>query len=909
MSAAVNMDYDPMEGTSELFAALTRDVPQEQWEQYKEEIKLGNYIVNDSDDGSYFTDRSISPGPDEEIITNIEIVEEDEEQPEVKEEEEEGEEKVFESEEDDDQILWGYDAADKYAQGKISIFQLTDIMKNIKLNTQPSKRRRLDEEINEPNPELEKENEVVENTTQKAKRKIRRKKNLLPKSLEGLMGQANLLYAKGETRCAITVCMELIKSAPQAYEPFQLLGIIYDEMGESKKAFQWYLVAAFLNPSDTDEWIRLAELSLEQNEIQQAIGCYTRAIRNVPTNVNLWWERCNLYEQVGERKRALYGYEMILKHLSDPKSGEKCVDMAREIAKIHHENTDDANAVRVLETSFNKFPSLITSEDVNFLLELQLGQKMYKAAVKTFVQHCGVRLRFPLGDITSVEDLKDFDDKNYKFLVSCVVPEVLPIDLTVKFLLCLIHLQAFKAAQPLIDYLMQENPEEMGDLFLDVAEALMEVQQYKSAKPLLFALISTPTYDLPAVWMKYADCWYGLSNIPEAIQAYLKVIEMAPAYQDARLALSKIYLKMGKVEDATNILRQDYEDGEEGVVVGIDALYQRCKLLEAEGCWDQYIAAATLLQYSHCYHLETEEEFSAVITNQTCKRRVEALRDLKNQNKKSTPQFIGQAIPVTEMWNIFKKVCMLLMQRRRYEELQNLSLACLSSASFMKNPAFAKDLEFQALLSCYYNGSHQYTYLLVRDLVLKYLHSNKAWNLFCLIVTCSQENRHNRFCIRLMMKHQDHLALGYLNGHNAMISGTYKHALGEYMCILKEHPNDPFAVFCVGITFIHMACQKFATKRHFLTIQGFEFLVRYAKMKGENQETFYNIGRALHQCGIKDAAIHYYKKALNCPPLITGPEQDIFDLRREIAYNLCVIYQASGAMDLVSMYSRKYIVV
>ncbi|CAL1271933.1 unnamed protein product [Larinioides sclopetarius] len=893
------MDYDPMEGTSELFAALTRDVPLEQWEQYKEQIKLGNYIIDESEDDSYLSDRSVSPGPDEEVITNIEIVEEDEE----------GEEKMHESDEENDQIFWGYDAADKYAQGKISFYELNDIMKDSRSNSHPRKRRRVEEEQSAPYAELEKENEPIENTAQKAKKKIRRKKNLLPKGLEGLMGQANNYYAKGETESAIKVCMELIKTAPQAYEPFHLLGIIYDEMGEPRKAFQWYLVAAFLNPSDTDEWIRLAELCLEQNEIQQAISCYTKAIRNEPTNINFWWERCNLYEQIGERKRALYGYEMILKHLSDPQNGEKCVDMAREIAKIHHENTDDANAVRVLETSFNKFPSLITSEDVNFLLELQLGQKMYKAAVKTFVQHCGVRLKLPLGDITSVEDLNDFDNENFKALVSCIVPEVLPIDLTVKFLLCLIHLRAFKAAQPLIDSLKQENPEEMGDLFLDVAEALMEVHQYETAKPLLFALISTPTYDLPAVWMKYADCWHGLLNIPEAIQAYLKVIEMAPAYQDARLALSRIYLQMGKIEEATNILRQDYEDGEEGVVVGIDALYQRCKLLEAEGYWDQYLAAATLLQYSHCYHLETEEEFSAVITNQTCKRRVEALRDLKNQNKKPTPQFIGQTIPVTEMWNIFKKVCILLMKRKRYEELQNLSLASLSSATFMKNPTYAKDLEFQALLSCYYNGSHQYTYLLVRDLVLKYLHSNKAWNLFCLIVTCSQENRHNRFCIRLMMKHQDHLALGYLNGHNAMISGTYKHALGEYMCILKEHPNDPFAVFCVGITFIHMACQKFATKRHFLTIQGFEFLVRYAKMKGENQETFYNIGRALHQCGIKDAAIHYYKKALNCPPLITGPEQDIFDLRREIAYNLCVIYQASGAMDLVYLYSRKYIVV
>ncbi|GIX70572.1 general transcription factor 3C polypeptide 3 [Caerostris extrusa] len=92
------------------------------------------------------------------------------------------------------------------------------------------------------------------------------------------------------------------------------------------------------------------------------------------------------------------------------------------------------------------------------------------------------------------------------------------------------------------------------------------------------------------------------------------------------------------------------------------------------------------------------------------------------------------------------------------------------------------------------------------------------------------------------------------------MSGTYKHALGEYMCIFKEHPNDPFAAFCVGIVFVHMASQKYAVNRHSLTIQGFDFLMKYLNMKGGNQETFYNIGRALHQLGIKEAAIHYYKK-------------------------------------------------
>ena len=31
----------------------------------------------------------------------------------------------------------------------------------------------------------------------------------------------------------------------------------------------------------------------------------------------------------------------------------------------------------------------------------------------------------------------------------------------------------------------------------------------------------------------------------------------------------------------------------------------------------------------------------------------------------------------------------------------------------------------------------------------------------------------------LFCQHPDHLALGILNAHNAMVAGTYKHALGE----------------------------------------------------------------------------------------------------------------------------------
>lgn len=43
--------------------------------------------------------------------------------------------------------------------------------------------------------------------------------------------------------------------------------------------------------------------------------------------------------------------------------------------------------------------------------------------------------------------------------------------------------------------------------------------------------------------------------------------------------------------------------------------------------------------------------------------------------------------------------------------------------------------------------------------------------------------------------------------------------LGEYVMALKQAPKDPLISLCIGMTFIHMASQKFASRRHSLVIQ------------------------------------------------------------------------------------------
>lgn len=140
--------------------------------------------------------------------------------------------------------------------------------------------------------------------------------------------------------------------------------MIYEDQGDMEKALQFGLIAAHLNPSDCEEWVKLADLSLEQDNIKQAIICYTKgldkcarelqqchlvnyrcscrnhkmsslvlsAIKYDSSNVQYLWERSSLYEQVGEHKQAMDGYRRILS-LLPPSDGEQFMQLSRDMAK------------------------------------------------------------------------------------------------------------------------------------------------------------------------------------------------------------------------------------------------------------------------------------------------------------------------------------------------------------------------------------------------------------------------------------------------------------------------------------------------------------------------------------------------------------------------------------------------
>lgn len=78
----------------------------------------------------------------------------------------------------------------------------------------------------------------------------------------------------------------------------------------------------------------------------------------------------------------------------------------------------------------------------------------------------------------------------------CVLPDVLPIDLRVKLAVCIIHFKGLHLVKAILEPLNMESTDNMGDLFLDVAEAFMNIGEYQEALPYLSALASTESYNM-----------------------------------------------------------------------------------------------------------------------------------------------------------------------------------------------------------------------------------------------------------------------------------------------------------------------------------------------------------------------------------------------------------------------------
>ncbi|XP_059183997.1 general transcription factor 3C polypeptide 3 [Centropristis striata] len=771
--------------------------------------------------------------------------------------------------------------------------------------------------------------EMELNRENKKMMKERRNRSKLPRALRGLMGEANIRYARGEKEDAILMCMEIIRQAPLAFEPFSTLAMIYEDEEDMDKALQFGLIAAHLNPSDCEEWIRLADMSLEQDNIRQAIVCYSKAIKYDPTNVRYVWERSSLHMRLGEHKQCMDGYRKILS-LLPLEDGEHFMQLSKDMAKSYYESNDLPSALGIVKEALARHPSLVSDDFINMAAELFIANRQYNKTLQVLVQFAAIVLvrndsdesevALPGQDENVAEKTSEEADKKSEEetaaednsnITDVQVPDSVPVDLRAKLIVCLIHLHVNKPLEGLVSLLMEQNPEEIGDLYLDVGEAYLEEGEYMSALPLLSALVISEKYNLAVVWLRHAECLKALGHMEAAAESYTKVVDMAPQHLEARLSLATLQQQLGRPKCALKALESMYDSDtlaqdSSAAQKELKLLLHRSTLLKTQGQTQDYLDA-TITMISMLLKVAMQRAKvcvrSMTVSGESHLRLVKA-KDMLPEIDDHEAAYLDNTgktnvLSKEDWWQLLVSCVLTLCEVKRYEESELLVESAMEFYSFYDNKPRRKEMEFFGLSATILDHNYYKAYNYIRLMLMENVNLNQLWNIFNQLTITSQHQRHHRFCLRLLLKHPDNHALCVLCGHNAMVSGSFKHALGQYVQAFQTQPNNPLYSLCVGLTFFHMASQKYVAKRHTLVLQGFSFLWRYVELRGECQESMYNLGRALHQMGLTHLAIHYYHKALTLPAqkLECIPEDQV-DLRREIAFNLSLIYQISGNMEM-----------
>ncbi|CAL8307776.1 unnamed protein product [Merluccius merluccius] len=481
-------------------------------------------------------------------------------------------------------------------------------------------------------------------------------------------------------------------------------------------------------------------------------------------------------------------------------------------------------------------------------------------------------------------------------------------------MVCLIHQHVYTPLDGLLTEMMGQSPEEVGDLHLDVAEAFLEEGEFSSALQLLSALVISVKYNLAVVWLRHAECLKALGHLEAAAESYTRVVEMAPQHLGARLSLSTLQQQLGRPESALKALEPMYDpdtlaQDSSATQKELKLLLHRSTLLKTQGLLQDYLDAV-ITMISMLLKVAMTRAcvcVRSVLVSGKRHLRLVKVKDMTTDDitdqEAAYQDISGKTSVLTrdEWWHLLVGCVRTLCEVGRYQEAELMVDSSMEFYSFYENKPKRKELEFFGLSAAFLDHNYPKAYDYIRIMLMDSsdVERSQLWNVFNQVTLNSQHQRHHRFCLRLLLKNPENHALCVLCGHNAMVSGSFKHALGQYMQAFRTHGGNPMYSLCVGLTFFHMAAQKFVSKRHPLLLQGFSFLWRYVELRGECQESMYNLGRALHQMGLLHLAIHYYHQALSLPPTaLEGIEEDQVDLKREIAFNLSLIYQASGNTHL-----------
>ncbi|KAK7825405.1 general transcription factor 3c polypeptide 3, partial [Quercus suber] len=243
---------------------------------------------------------------------------------------------------------------------------------------------------------------------------------------------------------AISTLHEVIRLAPNLPDPYHTLGLVHNQLGEDKKALNFYMIAAQLTPKDSSLWRLLFTKSIEQGNIGLASYCLSKATMADPKEATLKVHRASLHVELGDYQKASESFDQI--YQLSPENIEALKTGAKKGGQLE-------NSIRILEDYVKGHPSEADTSVIDLLASIFMESNSYDKTLQ-LIEHA--KLVYHSG-------------------------KELPLNLIIKEGICHVNLKNMEKAEVLFSILLHESVNDHAHLIAEAADSLMSLEQYDSA--------------------------------------------------------------------------------------------------------------------------------------------------------------------------------------------------------------------------------------------------------------------------------------------------------------------------------------------------------------------------------------------------------------------------------------------
>lgn len=782
----------------------------------------------------------------------------------------------------------------------------------------------------------------TDNSDDEPRIKIRKRKPRLPNALDGLIGQANMMAAKGDFNNALKVLSEAVKENPRNAEVYRAIANIYSLQKNPERELEYLLLAAYVvSNTSYDDWVELANKSEQLERYDNSAACFSKAITLKPELWINYAKRLELLDMLGCIKPAMHTRLKAIQNCDINTMGDDKYAIMDEliltVSDFYVKANDIDRATMALEAYVCRYHEMgrNVSDQFKTLLQIWYKYERWSDIVKSLLVIgkgiSGKSLKKNTTFEASLQGVnfcvKPFPPKDVKFFVSDEVEYIHFL----YFITALVGMKCSINIGELLDKLLERPIEDdFIGYYFDIIDLSAQNNGPEETINYLHKIVQLHEFKYnPETFFRYGVCYELIDNKIEARKSYNKAIELDSNHVDSRINLSNLLVALNEPEEAISILQP-------ANLFGVTRLpderllIRRAEILEQKGEVDQYFETIKLLlapYFYQCHNKRYIKNFGrkSLRNKTTLVLKTECYNTLQTLDIKS---FVGKVGRYAEKRGIvfevidgnkFHKYCYRLFEisyeRGDYETL--IAIACYANLVTLildaKVNLFTDLLFFAAIKSKKWQIAFEWLRSIYNEAFNHVENENERQIVFNKVfnsmnyIFCHYQNANNqRFIARAQAKNPENISLRIVNANFSLFTGSYRHALTQYMHAWRQQPTNSLLNLQIGLIFAHISSKKDIISKHLVANRAIFFFKRYMELRFCNQEVFYNCGRLFHQLNILPKAIYYYEKVLHddgcndpvClrndfenPGKLIKVHPPEYSFKKRAAYNLALIYK------------------